>query len=221
MKLFRGTASALVIRELPGPDGVDTSKRIMHGQIVEAHGASFDGAWLYVQAPAGSGWASASYLEEAPTAVAEPIWAPPPSGLAGIRATFGEPGTFFCSAGRVSLKEPLIVAWDRTKTVSAFACHVFVAAPMQTAFDEVHRRGYWDLLEDFGGCYNVRPARGLAKKSTHSWGIAVDLATASNPLGAKPKMDRRVVAIFEDIGFTWGGRWTRPDGMHFQWATGY
>jgi hypothetical protein len=31
-------------------------------------------------------------------------------------------------------------------------------------------------------------------------------------------MDPRVVAIFEKWGFRWGGRWTKPDGMHFELA---
>jgi len=25
--------------------------------------------------------------------------------------------------------------------------------------------------------------------------------------------------VAEEMGFTWGGRWSRPDGMHFQWGS--
>ena len=29
------------------------------------------------------------------------------------------------------------------------------------------------------------------------------------------------VAAFEAEGFTWGGRFSLPDPMHFQWCSGY
>jgi hypothetical protein len=31
-------------------------------------------------------------------------------------------------------------------------------------------------------------------------------------------MPREIVQIMERNGFTWGGRWLVPDGMHFEWA---
>ena len=33
-------------------------------------------------------------------------------------------------------------------------------------------------------------------------------------------MDSRIVDIFRSHGFGWGGTWTRPDGMHFEWTGG-
>lgn len=78
------------------------------------------------------------------------------------------------------------------------------------------------MLEDFGGCYNCREQRGrTVKSSTHSWGIGIDLNTLQNPLGRKPKMPAEITAIFKEHGFVWGGTWSRPDGMHYQYATGY
>ncbi|MCP3853911.1 MAG: M15 family metallopeptidase, partial [Actinomycetia bacterium] len=36
--------------------------------------------------------------------------------------------------------------------------------------------------------------------------------------GGRVSMNARVVEIFSEHGFVWGGTWTRPDGMHFEWA---
>jgi hypothetical protein len=224
MKNVRTTASALIIRSEPKiAGGTDTGARIMAGQVVPAWGQTFDGGWMYVDAPAGRGWASASLLEEAAPGDAPDTtkWPPVPHGLVAIRKTFGEPGGPRAQAGRVKMPASLPLSWDPKKTITSFACHELVADPMEGAFREVHRRGLWTLLEDWGGCYNDRTARGLGKKSTHAWGIAVDVAANSNPLGRKPKLDKQIVAIFEDHNFLWGGRWSRPDGMHFQYATGY
>lgn len=218
MRTLRCTASALVIRALP--DGEDTGRRIVHGHTVTAHGLSYDSRWAYVVAPAGAGWSAIAHLEpvaDSPNAT----WPPVPHGLAEIREVFGDPATPRCSAGNVRLPAPLPLAWDASTEVRSFRCHELMVDPFESAFREVHRRGLWAHLESFGGCYNDRTARGLAKKSTHAWGIAVDVAVARNQLGAKPTLDPRFVAIFEDHGFTWGGRWSRPDGMHLQWARGY
>jgi hypothetical protein len=50
----------------------------------------------------------------------------------------------------------------------------------------------------------------------HAWGSAIDLNASANPQGLPPHQDRRLVSIFERWGFTWGGRWLVPDGMHFE-----
>lgn len=76
-------------------------------------------------------------------------------------------------------------------------------------------------LHWYGGAYNYRLARGSLRLSTHSYGAAIDLNPASNPLGRawvprQGMIDLRVVDIFEEAGWVWGGRWSRPDCQHFQ-----
>lgn len=76
------------------------------------------------------------------------------------------------------------------------------------------------------GCFAPRPKRTNGDLSVHSWGLAVDLNAATNPLalvgGALVKdVPDSWVACFEAVGFTWGGRFPRPDPMHFQWCSGY
>lgn len=73
---------------------------------------------------------------------------------------------------------------------------------------------------DFGGCYSPRfinrnPA---GRISHHSWGIAVDVNVTENAYGTKADQDLRLVRVMEAAGFTWGGRWVFPDGMHFEWS---
>jgi D-alanyl-D-alanine carboxypeptidase len=60
------------------------------------------------------------------------------------------------------------------------------------------------------------PERGL---SVHAWGIAIDLNAASNKPGSRGDMDERVIKIFCEHGFYWGGNFGDP--MHFQFAVGY
>lgn len=122
-------------------------------------------------------------------------------------------------------------AWVRTSIVvrvlpvlGPVRCHRRVVDSLAAAMAELDRAGLAGLVDraDFqrqGGCYNPRPLRGGdGELSRHSWGIAVDLDVAANPLGAPPRMDARLVAVMERHGFTWGGRWLRPDGGHFEWV---
>jgi len=72
-----------------------------------------------------------------------------------------------------------------------------------------------------GGAYNFRRMRGLHTLSTHSWGCAIDLSPELNWLGRVydsklNMMPMKVVEIFQSHGWVWGGKWSRPDAMHFQ-----
>jgi hypothetical protein len=48
--------------------------------------------------------------------------------------------------------------------------------------------------------------------------MAIDMNTATNPMGGVPTMNCNVVRIFRKWGFAWGGNFTTPDGMHFEWV---
>lgn len=74
------------------------------------------------------------------------------------------------------------------------------------------------LIYSYDGCFNIRLSRGSTRISTHAYAMAIDLNAEHNGLGVKPKMDLRIVEAFEAAGFVWGGRWKRPDGMHFQFV---
>jgi hypothetical protein len=108
----------------------------------------------------------------------------------------------------------------RVPRLGTVTCHRRVIPMLRGALQELADRGLAGLIDpaQYGGCYSPRflnrtPAAGI---SHHAWGVAVDLNVAQNPYGAEPRMDRRVVEVFERWGFTWGGRWLVPDAMHFE-----
>jgi len=71
-------------------------------------------------------------------------------------------------------------------------------------------------FETWDGCFNIRASRNSATMSIHSWGLAFDVNSKTNQIGATPSISPRIVEIFESVGFDWGGYWDVPVGMHFQ-----
>lgn len=95
-------------------------------------------------------------------------------------------------------------------------CNKDMVLPLSTAFNNLVARGKVSELKTFDGCFNIRKKRGLSSMSLHSWGIAIDVNAAWNGLGKTPTLSPEFVKCFTDAGFTWGGTWTRKDGMHFE-----
>ena len=99
-------------------------------------------------------------------------------------------------------------------------CNRAVIPQLRGALAEVARRGLANLVDPGGyaGCYAARVIAGDPGPSIahHAWGSAIDLNARANPQGLPPHQDPRLVRIFERWGFTWGGRWLVPDGMHFE-----
>ena len=101
-------------------------------------------------------------------------------------------------------------------------CHRALFPQLRAALQDVEQQGLGHLihLEQYAGCFNARFINSTpgGRLSHHSWGIALDINREENAFGVKPNMDPRIIDIFEDRwGFTWGGRWIIPDGMHFEW----
>ena len=110
----------------------------------------------------------------------------------------------------------------RVPILGTVMCHRAIVPQLRRALREVRERGLGFLIDgaQYGGCFGPRfisrDPRG--RLSHHSWGIAIDINVADNPFGTKADQDPRLIEIMENAGFTWGGRWLVPDGMHFEWA---
>jgi hypothetical protein len=108
----------------------------------------------------------------------------------------------------------------RVPILGSVTCHRRMIPALRRALADVARRGLARLIDpgDYAGCYAPRRIPGSGTLSLHAWGLAVDLNASRNPQGSPPHQDRRLVAIMERHGFSWGGRWpTVPDGMHFEY----
>lgn len=97
-----------------------------------------------------------------------------------VESVFGPAGGPQCTAGRVVLPFPFLLAWDLDRSLLTFSCHSDVEKPLEAIFREA-AAAYGEnefrrlRLDRFGGCYNFRKMRGGSRLSMHSWGIAVDL----------------------------------------------
>lgn len=142
-----------------------------------------------------------------------------------VKAAFGEFSAVAHADGSITT-EP---AWRRKNIVARsvpilgeITCHRALFPQLTQAMQHTQDAGLAFTIDpgDFGGCYGPRfiDSNPGGRLSHHSWGIAVDFNVAQNRPGTPPDLDHRFVRIMENNGFTWGGRWLIPDGMHFEWV---
>lgn len=111
----------------------------------------------------------------------------------------------------------------RTRTVPLLGqvtCNEVLFRPLIGALRDVEAAGLGDEIHTYSGCYAARTvARSpTAPPSQHAYGAAIDINAPENPYGATPTMDPKVVTIFKEWGFLWGGDFLTPDGMHFEYG---
>jgi hypothetical protein len=108
-------------------------------------------------------------------------------------------------------------------------CNKDMIEPLTKAFKNLISTGCVKELKTWDGCFNIRKKRGLTSMSLHSWGIAIDVNSFSNPLGLNREQIRarrltpfseEFLQCFRDAGFDCGADWEdRPDFMHMQIAS--
>jgi hypothetical protein len=105
------------------------------------------------------------------------------------------------------------------------------AEELQKVSNELDRlpAHFLDYLRPTQGTYNCRASAGTSHRSSHGFGIAIDIAAAHSHywLWSKPDSNGRyrykneipweIVNIFEKHGFIWGGKWYHYDTMHFSY----
>ena len=166
-----------------------------------------------------------------------------PNGYSQVLEFYGDPRVLVQTDGRVSslwelrmsrvlFPTPLPLGWtvgkDSTgkplevKYAKAATVHQNLAEELKNIFKLLEREGLWIKLRTFDGAYTWRMQRNSATKlSMHSFGAALDFDAATNQLGQKDgDINQEIVQVFESRGWTWGGRFQRPDPMHFQFAKG-
>lgn len=104
--------------------------------------------------------------------------------------------------------------------------HKKAGPKVQELFARWEQASLSGLVLSFGGSYAPRFIRGSRTTlSAHAHGSAFDINVPWNPLGALPAQRgtkgsvRELVTIANELGFYWGGHFTRRDGMHFELAS--
>jgi len=107
-----------------------------------------------------------------------------------------------------------------TKAGVTVYVHKEIAALVATLLEATERQGY-DVKPGQTWGFACRAIRGTDKPSNHSWGLAVDINSLTNPMSTTFASDipPAIVAMWWAAGCFWGGWATkRPDTMHFEYV---
>lgn len=119
----------------------------------------------------------------------------------------------------IDLPAPLPLSWDPSVSVTRIRCHWRIAARLELALATVALvPEAWASIDDFGGCYQWRAIRGAKSLSRHGWGIAIDIDVRDNSLGSRGSAHPFIRDALAAQGFMWGGLFSRPDPMHYEFA---
>lgn len=129
---------------------------------------------------------------------------------------------------RVEIPWRAVLAWDTDTVVRTIRIHRLCADSLRRVLAAIWAASgqrqqtieAWGM-HLYGGAYEFRQVRGGTSLSSHSWGCAIDWDPIRNALGDKTPHFATVPEVrkaFADEGWTWGGGWSRPDGMHWQAA---
>jgi hypothetical protein len=125
---------------------------------------------------------------------------------------------------------PMVLAWDKSTTLTKFSCNKKVKKSMEKVFQNTfdhygHEKIKTLGLDLFGGCLNVRKMRGGSAWSMHSFGIAIDIDPDRNSLKTpwkKAQMSKPEYTKFVEFFYSEGainlGKERDFDAMHFQFA---
>lgn len=117
---------------------------------------------------------------------------------------------------------PLVVRWDRPdggKESAAFPGGVDKSIVWLVTYciEKAIEMGYPPKNNQCWGFF-FRVIAGTTIVSYHGrgGGRAIDYNAPENGRGGRGEIPMNVVEVFENAGFTWGGRWDYTDPMHFE-----
>lgn len=128
----------------------------------------------------------------------------------------------------IKLPYPMRIAWDTDRQIFTMRCHKLVANNFVAVFNDILSEYGIKKIKElgidlYGGCFNYRNKRSGSIPSKHSWGIAIDLDPARNPLKAskrtaqfaKPEYSDMIECFYKN-GFISLGKEKDYDWMHFE-----
>lgn len=144
--------------------------------------------------------------------------------MAGPRLTNAQRARAFgprCAIGSYAV----VSLWGNRVIAHPAVAHLLVVTA-EEAHRALNRVGAQHTVPRRMDSYNCRAIAGSASPSLHSWALAWDIfrtAPGIPPPGGVYTPDAALhpvfVQVFEAAGFTWGGRFRRPDQPHFEWAS--
>jgi hypothetical protein len=123
------------------------------------------------------------------------------------------------AGGRVIPAASWVREYIRTVQVpilGTVSCNKVMIPQLLGALNQIQRDGLAGLIHSFEGCFVPRYIAGTHQLSYHAFGLALDINASENGRGTRGHMDPRIVDIFREWGFEWGGTWHYTDPMHFQ-----
>jgi hypothetical protein len=123
--------------------------------------------------------------------------------------------------GRIAPQGSWVVSHISTEDmpiIGPMTCNTLMFPQLRAALEQIRASGLAGAIHpgQYGGCYVPRFIAGTTTLSNHAFGLAFDVNVPENLRGTVGQIDRQVVAIFQQWGFTWGGTWHWTDPMHFE-----
>ncbi|XZF16135.1 M15 family metallopeptidase [Chitinophagaceae bacterium MMS25-I14] len=120
-----------------------------------------------------------------------------------------------------------MIRWEIRKDFSWFPAgsiyvHKDFKVQLGNAFRQLEVNKLHHEIKTFDGAFNIRYVRGSdVVLSVHSWGAAIDMNAAENPLGAAGKWSAAFLEAMLLNGVFCGQNWIgRKDPMHFALVNG-
>lgn len=125
----------------------------------------------------------------------------------------------------VTITVPQLKSVEGAPRSGRIRVHKLVQEQYRALFARWEEAQLVDLVRTWAGGFVPRFVRGSSKTlSNHAWGTAFDINVAWNARGAMPALRshegsvRELVPLANELGFYWGGHFSRRDGMHFEVA---